>query len=281
MWLLSLPLPRPRPLSLQYLCPSGRFGSTPQLNNSLCSGACRKGYECPAGSSRDDVLVCSPGYFCGGGPKAPCPRGRYRCVSKLYLLLFLHPLGPLPLSGCPLAPSFWPLPLWSSIPSLAVVEVATIPCLPIVSPLWGCLLLLHVASVCVYPAPFSLQRSGGHGGRAVVCELPSKHLQQPAGRFGCIHLHSLPPLGAQHPRCHGVLAGCAVRDRVQPSTSGARVQCGGRGDRGIHLPHQRPRRVARGSRHLLAQHWWCRGVLARCGHHAANSCGGYQRGDSE
>ena len=69
-----------RPLVLmrcQSLCPSGRYGSEPALTTKNCSGPCEKGYECPDGSTAPQTSMCPPGYFCAGGPKQPCPAGRY------------------------------------------------------------------------------------------------------------------------------------------------------------------------------------------------------------
>jgi hypothetical protein len=38
---------------------------------------CASGFECPLGSTSADAGVCPAGYFCEGGPRQPCPAGRY------------------------------------------------------------------------------------------------------------------------------------------------------------------------------------------------------------
>jgi hypothetical protein len=47
-------------------CPAGRYGTAPGLTNASCSGACRAGYLCPAGSTSATAYNCSegPGFYC-------------------------------------------------------------------------------------------------------------------------------------------------------------------------------------------------------------------------
>jgi hypothetical protein len=46
-----------------------------------CTGVCAPGFECPAGSTTADAGVCPAGYFCEGGPRQPCPAGRYSSTT--------------------------------------------------------------------------------------------------------------------------------------------------------------------------------------------------------
>jgi len=103
------------------ICPSGVFGSSLGLTSSACSGSCAPGYYCPEGSTkaeekacgdpslycpmgsslpskvpkgyftengtlttRSDIEVCPPGYFCDGGVKFICRAGIYGAISGLY-----------------------------------------------------------------------------------------------------------------------------------------------------------------------------------------------------
>lgn len=50
-------------------CPPGRFGNTEGLATADCSGACKKGFYCPVGST---ISI-----------QEPCPRGRYGSVDGL------------------------------------------------------------------------------------------------------------------------------------------------------------------------------------------------------
>ncbi len=61
----------------QLPCPSGRYGDVPAETSPTCAGACAPGFECPEGSVKADTGVCPKGYFCQGGPRQPCPAGRY------------------------------------------------------------------------------------------------------------------------------------------------------------------------------------------------------------
>jgi hypothetical protein len=66
---------------VQFPCPAGTFGSTPGLTSSDCSGNCTLGYECPPGSTSASQAVCPRGYYCAGGPRQACPRGRFSDVT--------------------------------------------------------------------------------------------------------------------------------------------------------------------------------------------------------
>lgn len=54
----------------KYICEAGLYGSVQGLNTSSCSGVCKAGYLCPAGSVREDQLEC-------GGPDRYCVRGSH------------------------------------------------------------------------------------------------------------------------------------------------------------------------------------------------------------
>jgi hypothetical protein len=62
---------------LQLPCPSGTFGNTTGLATPTCSGPCARGFQCPPGSLTAVTSACPQGYFCSGGPRQPCPMGRY------------------------------------------------------------------------------------------------------------------------------------------------------------------------------------------------------------
>jgi hypothetical protein len=62
-------------------CPAGTFGDTLQLTTPACSGPCSLGYECPPGSTTSKALVCPKGNYCSGGPRVPCPPGRYSNIT--------------------------------------------------------------------------------------------------------------------------------------------------------------------------------------------------------
>jgi hypothetical protein len=82
-------------------CPPGRFGKDRALTTDHCSGQCRAGYACPAGSTSPtqhlceagwfsetaawECLPCVAGQFSEGGADAcrPCPPGRYGAAEML------------------------------------------------------------------------------------------------------------------------------------------------------------------------------------------------------
>ncbi len=68
---------RTPPFPVQAPCPSGRFGSASAETSPGCSGTCWPGFECPAGSTAATAGVCPAGFYCQGGPRQPCPAGRY------------------------------------------------------------------------------------------------------------------------------------------------------------------------------------------------------------
>jgi hypothetical protein len=65
----------------QALCPAGRFGEAAAETSPNCTGRCAPGYECPAGSTSATDGVCPAGYYCEGGPRQPCPAGRYSSAT--------------------------------------------------------------------------------------------------------------------------------------------------------------------------------------------------------
>ncbi|KAF0738163.1 hypothetical protein Ae201684_006141 [Aphanomyces euteiches] len=105
---------------VQYPCPAGTFGSTPQLTTPACSGLCPAGYVCPPSSSNSTAIqcgdvslfcpvgsdvprrvragfyttgnlnatrtaqaLCDVGHFCQGGIRYECPSGTYGDVRGL------------------------------------------------------------------------------------------------------------------------------------------------------------------------------------------------------
>jgi hypothetical protein len=59
---------------VQYLCPAGRFGRISQEVNSSCSGICRAGYYCPAGSYMSSQFLCDDtSVYCPTGSYKPTP----------------------------------------------------------------------------------------------------------------------------------------------------------------------------------------------------------------
>ena len=65
----------------QYLCSSGRYGAVLGETSANCTGTCLPGFECPEGSTTATAVICPPGYYCSGGPKLPCPAGRYSAAN--------------------------------------------------------------------------------------------------------------------------------------------------------------------------------------------------------
>lgn len=56
------------------LCPAGRYGGNIQSINSSCSGICRGGYYCPAGSALSTQFQCdATDVYCPPGSPAPIP----------------------------------------------------------------------------------------------------------------------------------------------------------------------------------------------------------------
>ena len=53
---------------IEYRCPPGYYGDSQGLSSRECSGECKEGYYCPAGSTHATQNVC-------GGPERFCPRG--------------------------------------------------------------------------------------------------------------------------------------------------------------------------------------------------------------
>jgi hypothetical protein len=63
-----------RPAFFCKQCAAGRFGSAPGLKSPACSGLCREGHFCPAGSTSDTQFPC-------GGTHLYCPEGSPRPIS--------------------------------------------------------------------------------------------------------------------------------------------------------------------------------------------------------
>ena len=71
---------------IQFLCPAGTYGSTTKLDSAKCSGPCKPGCVCKAGSTAECPANCPAGFFCvegTGGEVKPvlCPEGYY-CPEK-------------------------------------------------------------------------------------------------------------------------------------------------------------------------------------------------------
>lgn len=57
---------------VKYDCPAGRYGSLSQETNSSCSGLCRGGFYCPAGSFISTQILCdATNIYCPIGSPAP------------------------------------------------------------------------------------------------------------------------------------------------------------------------------------------------------------------
>ncbi len=50
-----------------FKCPAGTFGNVTGLAREQCSGKCRGGYYCPAGSTTDKQFPCGKYQFCPPG----------------------------------------------------------------------------------------------------------------------------------------------------------------------------------------------------------------------
>jgi len=62
------------------LCPKGRYGAINGLSNSSCSGVCKPGYYCPAGSPQPDQFECGASHlYCpeGSSESLQVPKGYY------------------------------------------------------------------------------------------------------------------------------------------------------------------------------------------------------------
>ncbi len=58
----------------RYACPSGRYGATPGMMSTKCSGPCDAGYYCPPGSISPKQNKCGgANFFCPEGSDAPRP----------------------------------------------------------------------------------------------------------------------------------------------------------------------------------------------------------------
>ena len=106
-WFENIPCPAGKygantPFDSCTLCPPGRYGVSPGLRTSNCSGPCSAGtfggpgltsaacngncapgYACPAGSTNATAVLCAAGYVCATGSKnrtaAPCGGGAVYC----------------------------------------------------------------------------------------------------------------------------------------------------------------------------------------------------------
>ena len=65
---------------IAYDCPAGRYGARAAMTSAACTGVCKAGYYCPAGSTSPTQLVCGAvDRICPEGAVAPLPvtRGYY------------------------------------------------------------------------------------------------------------------------------------------------------------------------------------------------------------
>ena len=62
---------------VQTFCPTGTYGAVVGLTSAACSGRCKSGYVCPAGSISSSASPCPAGFFCANGVTSPCPAGTY------------------------------------------------------------------------------------------------------------------------------------------------------------------------------------------------------------
>ena len=71
---------------IQFLCPGGTYGDATKRDTPACSGPCKAGCVCKAGSTTDCPAPCPAGFFCvtgTGGEVKPvlCPEGFYCDVT--------------------------------------------------------------------------------------------------------------------------------------------------------------------------------------------------------
>ena len=107
--LLTHPFLRPFPYPLPNLFPPplGRYGSTPGLTSSDCSGLCEAGYFCPYGSTSSRQYPC-------GGPDVYCPTGS---------------VGPIAAGGGRYTVVYIPTPTPTALPSIEPLVYAGTPTL--------------------------------------------------------------------------------------------------------------------------------------------------------
>lgn len=74
----------PGTTSARYQCPPGTYGNSENLRTSACSGVCRAGCVCAAGSTNPCPKKCPAGFYCvlgttndGTVPPIVCPAGNY------------------------------------------------------------------------------------------------------------------------------------------------------------------------------------------------------------
>ena len=60
-------------------CDAPRYGNVQGLTSPECSGVCRAGYYCPAGSTSDTAFPCGAGNYCPPGSGAPTPLPQGSC----------------------------------------------------------------------------------------------------------------------------------------------------------------------------------------------------------
>jgi len=65
-------------------CPGGTYGATPGLTTPACSGRCKAGCFCGAGSTKSCENMCPAGSYCVEGSERPviCPSGNYCPASS-------------------------------------------------------------------------------------------------------------------------------------------------------------------------------------------------------
>lgn len=66
-------------------CMAGRFGATPRMNVTGCTGDCTAGFACPPGATNATHQQCGPGQYSLGGQEmcSNCTSGRYGASSGL------------------------------------------------------------------------------------------------------------------------------------------------------------------------------------------------------
>jgi hypothetical protein len=89
-------------------CPEGVYGATP-ATTPACTGLCRAGYACGAGSTNATARICLPGTYSVGGQSecTPCAAGRFGNSSGLSMRM-----GHLARCGSTLTVLLAPLLMW-------------------------------------------------------------------------------------------------------------------------------------------------------------------------
>jgi hypothetical protein len=98
-----VPFASHRILTVEYHA-AGRYGDSPGLASSDCSGAClpQAGNYCPVGQKSSGGTACVVGFYCASGADmAPCPVGTYGSAPGLALNSCSGPCAAAPGNYCP------------------------------------------------------------------------------------------------------------------------------------------------------------------------------------